>query len=142
MNPLRVAVIGAGYWGPNLIRNLNEAPGAEPVAVADLSKERLEAVHKRFPAVRVTTDHTELFNDKNIDAVAIATPVGTHRKLVEQALAAGKHVFVEKPLAATSVGSVAAAISQPFLFICMRLRLSLTLEFTFFNCSVREVNGC
>src|SRR5712692_4586323 len=102
MNPLRVAVIGAGYWGPNLVRNLNEAPGAEPVAVADLSQERLDAIHKRFPAVRTTTDHTALFDDKNIDAVAIATPVRTHRKLVEQALAAGKHVFVEKPLAATS----------------------------------------
>src|SRR5438034_3391343 len=101
MNPLRVAVIGAGYWGPNLVRNLNEAPGAEPVAVADLSQERLDTVHKRFPAVRTTTDHTELFNDKNIDAVCIATPVKTHRKLAEQALAAGKHVFVEKPLAPT-----------------------------------------
>jgi len=101
MNPLRVAVIGAGYWGPNLVRNLNEAPGAEPVAVADLSQERLDTIHKRFPAVRVTTDHTELFNDENVDAVAIATPVGTHRRLAEQALAAGKHVFVEKPLAPT-----------------------------------------
>src|SRR2546421_9791895 len=101
MNTLRVAVIGAGYWGPNLVRNLNEAPGAEPVAVADLSQERLDAIHKRFPAVRVTTDHTELFDDKNVDAVAIATPVGTHRRLAEQALAAGKHVFVEKPLAPT-----------------------------------------
>jgi predicted dehydrogenase len=101
MNPLRVAVIGAGYWGPNLIRNLNEAPGADPVAVADLSQERLDAVHKRFPAVRTTTDHTELFDDKTIDAVCIATPVNTHRKLAEQAFAAGKHVFVEKPLGPT-----------------------------------------
>src|SRR5256885_11929669 len=101
MTPSRVAVIGAGFWAPNLLRHLNEAPGPEPVAVADLSRERLDAIHKRFPAVRVTTDHTELFNDKNVDAVAIATPVGTHRKLAEQALAAGKHVFVEKPLAPT-----------------------------------------
>ena len=107
MNPLRVAVIGAGYWGPNLVRNLNEAPGAEPVAVADLSNERLEAVRKRFPAVKVTTDHAALFADKDIDAVCIATPVNTHRALVEQALAAGKHVFVEKPLAATSADAEA-----------------------------------
>jgi predicted dehydrogenase len=107
MNPLRVAVIGAGYWGPNLIRNLNEAPGADPVAVADLSQERLDAVHKRFPAVRLTTDHTALFDDRDIDAVCIATPVNTHRTLVEQALAAGKHVFVEKPLAATSADAEA-----------------------------------
>src|SRR5512147_210606 len=107
MNPLRVAVIGAGYWGPNLVRNLNEAPGADPVAVADLSPERLEAIHKRFPAVRITTDHASLFNDRNVDAVCIATPVNTHRRLVEEALAAGKHVFVEKPLAATSADAEA-----------------------------------
>src|SRR5712691_2443978 len=101
MNPLRVAVIGAGYWGPNLVRNLNEAPGAEPVAVADLSQERLDAIHKRFPAVRTTTDHTALCDDRTTAAVAIAAPVRTHRKLVQHPLAARKHVFVEKPLAAT-----------------------------------------
>jgi predicted dehydrogenase len=101
MNPLRVAVIGAGYWGPNLVRNLNEAPGADPVAVADLSDQRLETIHKRFPAVRTTKDHRELFADPTIDAVCIATPVGTHRRLAEEAFAAGKHVFVEKPIAAT-----------------------------------------
>lgn len=98
-SPLRVAVIGAGYWGPNLIRNLHDTPGAAPVAVADLSDERLDAVHKRFPAVRITKDHRELFADPAVDAVCIATPVGTHRRLAEEALAAGKHVFVEKPLA-------------------------------------------
>jgi predicted dehydrogenase len=104
---LRVGVIGAGYWGPNLVRNLNEAPGAEPVAVADLSDERLEAVRKRFPAVRTTTDHRQLLDDRAIDAVCIATPVGTHRKLAEEAFAAGKHVFVEKPLAGTTVDAEA-----------------------------------
>jgi len=101
MNALRVAVIGAGYWGPNLVRNLNEAPGAVPVAVADLSAERLETIHKRFPAVRTTKDYRELFADPEIDAVCIATPVGTHRRLAEEAFASGKHVFVEKPMAGT-----------------------------------------
>ena len=101
MKSLRVAVIGAGYWGPNLVRNLNEAPGADPVAVADLSDERLETIHKRFPAVHTTKDHRELFADPSIDAVCIATPVGTHRRLSEEAFTAGKHVFVEKPIAAT-----------------------------------------
>jgi len=94
-----VGVIGAGYWGPNIIRNLYEAPGAEAVAVADLSPERLEAIHKRFPAVRVTTNYRELLDDPSIDAICIITPVRTHRKLAEEAFAAGKHVFVEKPLA-------------------------------------------
>jgi predicted dehydrogenase len=96
---VRVGVIGAGYWGPNIVRNLYEAPGAETVAVADLSQERLDAIRKRFPAVRVTTDHREIIGDRSIDAVCIVTPVGTHRKLAEEAFAAGKHVFVEKPLA-------------------------------------------
>ncbi len=105
--PLRVAVIGAGYWGPNLVRNLNEAPGAEPVAVADLSSERLEGVRKRFPAVRTTTDHRELLADRTVDAVCIATPVGTHRGLAQEALEAGKHVFVEKPLAGSVVDAEA-----------------------------------
>jgi predicted dehydrogenase len=104
---LRIGVIGAGYWGPNLVRNLNEAPGADPVAVADLSEERLEAMRKRFPAVRTTTAHRELFDDESIDAVCIATPVGTHRRLAEEAFTAGKHVFVEKPLAGNTADAEA-----------------------------------
>ncbi|MGH2473280.1 MAG: Gfo/Idh/MocA family protein [Candidatus Limnocylindria bacterium] len=98
---IRVGVIGAGYWGPNIVRNLHEAPGAEAVAVADLSQERLDAIRKRFPAVRVTTDYRDLLADASIDAICVVTPVGTHRKLAEEAFAAGKHVFVEKPLAKT-----------------------------------------
>jgi predicted dehydrogenase len=107
MTPVRVAVIGAGYWGPNLVRNLSEAPGADPVAVADLSLERLEAINKRFPAVSTTTNYRDLFDDPSIDAVCIATPVGTHRRLSEEAFAAGKHVFVEKPMAGTIADSEA-----------------------------------
>jgi len=102
---LRVAVVGAGYWGPNLIRNFSEAPGGDVVAVADLSADRLVAIRKRFPAVRTVTDHRLLFADPAIDAVCLATPISTHRLLAEEAFAAGKHVFVEKPLA----GSVADA---------------------------------
>jgi predicted dehydrogenase len=94
-------VIGAGYWGPNIVRNLHDAPGAEAVAVADLAPERLDAIRKRFPAVRVTTDYRDLIDDASIDAICVVTPVGTHRKLAEEAFAAGKHVFVEKPLAHT-----------------------------------------
>ena len=98
---LRVAVVGAGYWGPNLIRNFNEAPGADMIAVADLSTERLAPIRKRYPSIRVTTDHREILADRTIDAVAFATPIHTHRALCEEALAAGKHVLVEKPLAGT-----------------------------------------
>ena len=98
---LRVGVIGAGYWGPNLIRNFNEAPGADVIAVADLSTERLQPIRKRYPAVRITTDHRAVLDDPGIDAVALATPINTHRRLCEEAFAAGKHVLVEKPLAGT-----------------------------------------
>ena len=98
---IRVGVIGAGYWGPNIVRNLYEAPGAEAVAVADLSQDRLDAISKRFPALRVTTNYREIIDDPTIDAVCVVTPVNTHRKLAEEAFAAGKHVFVEKPLAKT-----------------------------------------
>ena len=125
MKTLRVAVIGAGYWGPNLVRNLNEAPGADPVAVADLSDERLETIHKRFPAVRTTKDHRELFADPSIDAVCIATPVGTHRRLAEEAFAAGKHVFVEKPIA----GSIED--SEAIIRASERARKTLMVGHTF-----------
>ena len=136
MDPLRVAVIGAGYWGPNLVRNLNEAPGAEPVAVADLSPERLDSVRKRFPAVRVTTDHTTLFDDPKVDAVCIATPVNTHRALAEQALAAGKHVFVEKPLAPT------AADAEAIVRAAERAGKTLMVGHTFvYNPAVVTVRG-
>lgn len=104
---LRVAVIGAGYWGPNLVRNFSEAPGANVVAVADLSEERLAAIRKRFPAVRTTTDHRALFADPDVDAVCIVTPISTHRPLAEEAFAAGKHVFVEKPLSGTAADAEA-----------------------------------
>jgi predicted dehydrogenase len=98
---LRVGVIGAGYWGPNLIRNFFEAPGAEAVAVCDLSEERLEGVRKRYPSVRTTRRHRDLIEDPLIDAVCVATPVSTHHSLASEALRAGKHVLVEKPLAST-----------------------------------------
>ena len=98
---LQVGVIGAGYWGPNLVRNFSEAPGANVRAVADLSPDRLRAIRKRFPAVRVTTDHRDLLDDPEIDAICIVTPIGTHLPLAAEAFAVGKHVFVEKPLAGT-----------------------------------------
>ena len=98
---IRVGVIGAGYWGPNLVRNFFEAPGAEVVAVCDLAQERLDAIRKRYPSVRTTRDHRELIADRAIDALCVVTPVSTHERLAGEALRAGKHVLVEKPLAAT-----------------------------------------
>ena len=136
MPDLRVGVIGAGYWGPNLVRNFNEAPGADVVAVADLDQGRLEALRKRFPAVRMTTDHRELLNDPTIDAVCIVTPISTHRPLAEQALAAGKHVFVEKPLAGTVADAEAIAAAATLA------KRTLMVGHTFvYNPAVTTVRG-
>jgi predicted dehydrogenase len=97
-----IGVIGHGYWGPNLVRNFMEAPGSIVVAVSDLRLERLSQVQSRYPSVRTTTNHRDLYANPDIDAIAIATPVTSHYELALEALRAGKHVLVEKPLAATS----------------------------------------
>ena len=96
-----IGVIGYGYWGPNLVRNFNEVIGARVIAVSDLSEARRKQVELRYPAVKVTSDYRELLHDSKIDAIVIATPVGSHFDLATQALHAGKHVLVEKPLAAS-----------------------------------------
>jgi predicted dehydrogenase len=101
-----IGVIGYGYWGPNLVRNFAEAPGAQVGAVCDLRPQRLAKVRARYPAVETTTDYQELLANPHIDAIAIATPVSSHFDLAMQAMQAGKHVLVEKPLAATSEQAV------------------------------------
>ncbi|HEY8843904.1 MAG TPA: Gfo/Idh/MocA family oxidoreductase [Gaiellaceae bacterium] len=102
LGPLRVAVVGLGYWGPNLVRNFYELPDVEVACVCDRRPEQLENIRRRYPAISGSTDWTDALEDESIDAIAIATPVGTHYELAAGALDAGKHVFVEKPLAASS----------------------------------------
>lgn len=97
-----VGVVGYGYWGPNLVRNLAEIPDTRLIAVCDLMVERLAQVKARYPGVEITDDFEALLGDRRIAAIAIATPVSTHYKLAMKALVAGKHVFVEKPMAATA----------------------------------------
>lgn len=94
----RVAVIGYGYWGPNIARNFFELDEADLVAVCDVLPERLELVQKRYPTVKTSLDVLEILKDPNIDAVAIATPVWTHFELAKRALQSEKHVLVSKPL--------------------------------------------
>lgn len=100
--PLNVAVVGLGYWGPNLVRNLHEIEEANVSVVCDARPEQLAAIRRRYPSVRLSTEYADVLADPAVDAVAIATPVGTHHTLAFAALEAGKHVFVEKPLAASS----------------------------------------
>lgn len=96
---LAVGVIGYGYWGPNLVRNLAETPGVTVRVVADLDPGRLRHVRLRYPEVRVTGSAQDLMEDAALDAIVIATPVSSHFTLAYAALEAGKHVLVEKPLA-------------------------------------------
>jgi predicted dehydrogenase len=97
-----IAVVGYGYWGPNLVRNFCDTPGARLISVCDLKTDRLAGVQSRYPAVEITSNFSDVLNDPRVDAVAFATPVSTHFDLSLRALRAGKHVFVEKPIAATA----------------------------------------
>jgi len=100
--PVTIGVVGLGYWGPNLVRNLHELPEAELMWACDSRDDRLQTVLRRYPALQASTRYEDLLNDPQLEAVAIATPVSSHFELASAALRAGKHVFVEKPLAASS----------------------------------------
>jgi protoporphyrinogen oxidase/predicted dehydrogenase len=99
---VRIAVVGLGYWGPNLARNLAESDTFELAYLCDLRPHVMEPLSRRYPAARCTTRLDEVLRDSTVDAVVIATNVSTHYSLAMSALEAGKHVFVEKPLAASS----------------------------------------
>ena len=99
--PVRVGVVGVGYWGPKLVRVLAELEDAELCLVADLDPTRLARVARQHPTVQTTPDFQQLL-DSDLEAVVVATPIRTHHRLAKAALLAGKHVLVEKPLAATS----------------------------------------
>src|SRR5437868_2543036 len=97
-----IGVIGYGYWGPNLVRNFANSESSRVVAVSDLDSAKLAVSKRRHPQIMTTSNFLDLLHNPQIDAVAIATPVHTHHDLALAALKAGKHVFVEKPLAPTS----------------------------------------
>src|SRR5208282_1370631 len=99
---IRAAVIGYGYWGPNIVRNFKTCGAIDLACVCDVSPQQLELVKKAYPEVRTTQSIAEVLADSSIDAVAIITPVASHFELCMQALAAGKHVWVEKPITASS----------------------------------------
>ena len=99
---VRVAIVGLGYWGPNLLRNLVEIEEAEVVRICDSRFARLVPFARRYPAIPSSGRYADVIEDEHVDAVVIATPVPTHFGLASAALHAGKHVFVEKPLSASS----------------------------------------
>jgi predicted dehydrogenase len=100
--PIRFGEIGVGYWGGNLVRNLVQMSATEMCLVADLDRDRLAHVKALYPGLETTRNYRDILDAPDIDAVAIATPVDTHFALASEALEAGKHVFVEKPITSTS----------------------------------------
>ena len=96
--PVRLAIVGLGYWGPNLLRNFNSAPGSTVRMCCDLDERRHKRHAANYPAVEFTTAFDKALESPEVDALAIATPVRTHYELAKRALLAGKHVLVEKPM--------------------------------------------
>jgi predicted dehydrogenase len=96
-----IGVIGAGHWGPHLIRNFNDHLSSQVLWVSEMDERRRKAIAERFPAVSVTSELEDVLGDTRVDAVVVATPTSTHAPIVSQALEAGKHVLVEKPITHT-----------------------------------------
>ncbi len=95
---INIGLIGYGYWGPNLARNFNNNPDMKLAAICDFSADRLEKAGSLYPQAKLSTATEDLYNDTNIDAIAIATPVSTHFDLAHKALSVDKHVWLEKPM--------------------------------------------
>lgn len=101
-NPIRIGVVGCGYWGPNLIRNFRGLSSCKLSLICDLDVQRLQHLQSLYPEVQTTTNFEEMLASKNIDAIVVATSVGLHYRMAKASLLAGKHTFVEKPLATSS----------------------------------------
>ena len=131
---LRFGVIGYGYWGPNVVRNLDQLDKAEVLGVSDLSASARKRVLKAYPHLEVTSDPTELLSSTDIDAIAVVTPVWTHFELAKAALENGKHVFVEKPFTSTT------AQAEELIELAARKNLKIMVDHTFlFTPAVRKI---
>jgi predicted dehydrogenase len=133
-NVLRMGVIGYGYWGPNIVRNIRSIDNAELVAVCDKSPAALRRAAKGYPGVHLTTDFAEVLRSPEIDAVAVITPVWTHYELAKSALENGKHVFVEKPFTSTPWQA------EELIELADRKGLKIMVDHTFlFSGAVRKI---
>ena len=131
---IRFGVVGYGYWGPNVVRNLRNLDQTQVVAICDKSTGALERAKHLYPDVRITTDSSEVLRSPDIDAVAVITPVWTHFELAKSALCNGKHVFVEKPFTSTS------AQAEELIDIAESRRLKIMVDHTFlFTGAVKKI---
>jgi predicted dehydrogenase len=131
---IRFGVIGYGYWGPNVVRNLDHIEGSKVVAVSDKSPAALKRVAKSYPGVVVSQDSADLISSPDVDAVAVVTPVWTHYELAKAALENGKHVFVEKPFTSN------AAQAEELINLAARKNLKIMVDHTFlFTGAVKKI---
>ncbi len=131
---IRIGVIGYGYWGPNIVRNLRGLDGCQVSAVCDQSPAALKRVQQTHPDLAVTTKSSELFASPEIDAIAVVTPVGAHFELAKAALEHGKHVFVEKPFTSTT------RQAEELIELAERKNLKIMVDHTFlFTGAVRKI---
>ena len=131
---LRFGVIGYGYWGPNVVRNLDQLEQVDVLGVCDLSTAARERAQKSFPHVEVTSDPVALLSSTEIDAIAVVTPVWTHYELAKAALENGKHVFVEKPFTSNS------AQAEELIALAEKKNLKIMVDHTFlFTGAVRKI---
>ncbi len=122
---LNIAIIGYGYWGPNLVRNFSNAVNSKVTHVVDFRPERLSIVNKMYPSIETTNNVDEVINSSKVDAVVIATPVFTHFELAKKALLNGKHVLLEKPMTST------VAEAKELIDLADKMGLLLMVDHTF-----------
>jgi len=131
---VKFGVIGYGYWGPNVVRNLDQLDGSVMVAVCDKSPTARKRIHKAYPHVKVVSETAELLSSTEIDAVAIVTPVWTHYELTKAALENGKHVFVEKPFTSDS------GQAEELINLAAKKHLKIMVDHTFlFTGAVKKI---
>ncbi len=131
---INVGIVGFGYWGPNVARNFNTTPGAKVVAISDADEKSLQRAAASYPGIRTERECDRLLSAKDIDVVAIVTPVSSHFEIARKALANGKHIFIEKPFTA----SVAEA--EKLIELAERRNLKIMVDHTFlFTGAVKKI---
>ena len=132
---MNFGVIGYGYWGPNVVRNLASLEGSQVSAIAELSPNAQKRAHKAYPGIHITSDTMEVIKSPDIDAIAVITPVWTHYELAKAALENGKHVFVEKPFTSN------VAQGEKLIDLAIQKNLRIMVDHTFlFTGAVRKIS--
>ena len=132
---MNFGVIGYGYWGPNVVRNLMGLEGSTVLAIADINPAARKRAHKAYPGVNVTSNAADVISSAQIDAIAVITPVWTHFAMAKAALENGKHVFVEKPFTSTM------AQGEELINLALQKNLKIMVDHTFlFTAAVKKIS--